>query len=364
MTIPRHLSVLARVGFSVLLFGGSARLAAQPAAAPDLGLAFGYAVLGTNAIPTTGTVTCTTSTINGDVGTTGASISNTGCTITGSIVVSLPLAGPGVVTDFGLAYDAIDTMNPDTGCLPMPTASGVVAPGIYCSAASTTFGAGIILTLTGSATDVWVFKVGALGSTGALTTNSFQMVMGGGAQACNVYWRTDAAATMTNSIFIGTILSGSAISATGGSFLGRALATTDVTLTNVAPLTFAGCAAPASITVFKDFLPNSPATVPISLICSSGDVAASPLNASEGAPAVFTVTGALPGATCQATETAPLGYLADQTACANVALGGSCTITNTREPGAGIPMLSGWSVISLSVLLALLGFAAIRRLPA
>jgi hypothetical protein len=329
MIHPRNLRVLARVGFSVLLFGGSAKLAAQPAAAPDLGLAFGYAVLGTNAIPTTGTVTCTTSTINGDVGTTGASISNTGCTITGSTTVSLPLSGPGAVTDFGLAYDAIDVMNPDTACLPMPTASGPVPPGIYCSAASTTLGAGVIFTLSGSATDVWVFKVGALGSTGALTGNSFQMVMGGGAQACNVYWRTDAAATMTNSIFIGTILSGSAISVTGGSFLGRALATTDVTLTNVAPLTFAGCAAPAEITVSKDFIPNSPATVPIALTCSSGVVTTSPLNASEGAPAVFTVGAALPGATCQATEVVPVGYTADQTNCASVPLDGSCTIINT-----------------------------------
>ncbi len=452
MIHPRGPSVLVRVGFSVLLFGGSANLAAQPAAAPDLGLAFGYAVLGTNAIPTTGTVTCTTSTVNGNVGTTGASISNTGCTITGSTDVSLPLSGPGVVTDFGLAYDSIDVMNPDSACLPMPTASGPVPPGVYCSAASTTLGAGIIFQLIGNATDVWVFKVGALGSTGALTGNSFQMVMGGGADACNVYWRTAAAATMTNSTFLGTILSGSAVSVTGGSFLGRALATTDVTLTDVQPLSFAGCAAPATITVakdfipsnpanvpialtctsgvvsatplnaaegapavftvagalpgatcqatetvpvgyladqtdcasvalggsctitntlasstitvLKDFLPNNPATVPIALTCSSGVVTATPLNAAEGAPAVFTVTGALPGATCQATETVPAGYLADQTNCASVALGGSCTIINTLDVETAIPTLSGRSTILFSVLLALLGFAAIRRMSA
>jgi hypothetical protein len=135
-------------------------------------------------------------------------------------------------------------------------------------------------------------------------------------------------------------------------------------LTNVQPLTFAGCAAPATITVAKDFIPNNPANVPIALTCSSGVVTATPLNAAEGAPAVFTVTGALPGATCQATETVPVGYLADQTNCASVALGGSCTIINTLNVETGIPTLSGRSIIVFSVLLALLGFAAIRRISA
>ncbi len=177
-------------GFSVLLFGGSAKLVAQPAVAPDLGLAHGYAVLGTNAIATTGTVTCTTSTINGRRGHDRRFDLQYWVHDYRVDRVSLPLSGPGVVTDFGLAYDSIDVMNPDSACLPMPTASGPVPPGVYCSAASTTFGAGVILTLTGSATDVWVFKVGALGSSGALTGNGFQVVMGGAAQACNVYWRT------------------------------------------------------------------------------------------------------------------------------------------------------------------------------
>jgi len=73
---------------------------------------------------------------------------------------------------------------------------------------------------------------------------------------------------------------------------------------------------------------------------------------------VFTVTGAT-GGTCTATETVPDHYTATQTDCSSVPLNGSCTITNTLI--AAIPALSGWAMIILAALLALLGFAAIRR---
>ena len=76
-------------------------------------------------------------------------------------------------------------------------------------------------------------------------------------------------------------------------------ATTDVTMTDAAPMTFAGCApppAPNSITVNKDFIPNNAATVPVALTCNSGTVTTTPLTASEAAPAVFTVTGAVKAA--------------------------------------------------------------------
>ncbi|MEJ7668222.1 MAG: IPTL-CTERM sorting domain-containing protein [Casimicrobiaceae bacterium] len=301
---------------------------ALAATSPPLGTAASYTVLGTNSIPTAGTVTCTNtgsgSTINGDVGSTFTSITNSACTITGTI--DTPVAGS-VVTDFNNAYSALDSLNPTCDGV-VPTTSTMLAPGVYCSAAGTTISAGVILTLSGSAADVWVFKIGTGGS-GALTGNSFQVVMGGTAQACNVYWRTAEAATMTDSDFKGTLLAGGAITSTRGSYEGRALARTDVTVTDAAPMTFAGCAAPAAITVNKDFLPNSVAPVPVALTCTSGTVTTTPLNASEATPAVFTVTGASPGATCTATETLPAGYTADQTNCVSVALGGSCTITNT-----------------------------------
>lgn len=200
--------------------------------APDLGTAGNYTVLGTNEDPTTGTVTCTTSTIDGNVGTTGNVITDTGpCDITGD--TDAPVAAE-VVTDFNDAYDALDTLNPDSGCTPMPTGIVTVKPGVYCSAAGTTYGAGDIFTLDGGADDVWVFKIGTDGTTGALTGGAgFEVVMGGTADACNVYWWTAEAATMTGvTSFAGNVLSGTAATMTDTIWEARALATTDVTLTD------------------------------------------------------------------------------------------------------------------------------------
>ena len=297
--------------------------------APDLGDAAPYAVLGSNVVATAGTVTCTDTgpgtAINGDVGTTFNSITNTGCTITGA--VDAPVSAS-VVSDFNAAYAAIDAANVCTGVI--PTVTSTLPPGVYCSAAGTTIGAGVILTLDGDPSDVWVFRVGT-GGLGALTLTDAQVVMGGAADACNVYWKTAEAATLTDSDFVGTILSGAAISMTNGSWFGRGLARTDVAITDAAPLTFAGCSPPASITVNKDFSDNNPAAVQVSLTCTSGTVTATPLSAAEGAPAVFQVSAADLGATCTATESVPAGYTANQLDCVNEALGGACTITNTLQ---------------------------------
>jgi hypothetical protein len=213
--------------------------------APNLGTTAPFAVLGTNAIPTVGTVTCTDTGpgigIFGQVGTTFAGgITNTGCTITGPIVA--PVAA-GVVADFNTAFAAIDASNPVcTGVIPIVTTT--LPPGVYCSAAATTIGAGVTLTLNGTASDVWIFRVGT-GGIGALTLTNANVVMAGAANACNVYWKTASGATVTDSNFVGTVLSGAAATMTRGSWTGRAMATTDVTLTDPAP--FTGCAAAAAL---------------------------------------------------------------------------------------------------------------------
>jgi hypothetical protein len=83
--------------------------------------------------------------------------------------------------------------------------------------------------------------------------------------------------------------------------------------------------------VYKDFSDNNTASVSITLTCTSGTVTNNPQLAREGVPAVFTVTGALAGATCTASEpTVPSGYTRNQTDCQNGdSLNGSCTIVNT-----------------------------------
>jgi hypothetical protein len=58
-----------------------------------------------------------------------------------------------------------------------------------------------------------------------------------------------------------------------------------------------------------------------------------PRLASEGAPAVFTISGATTGATCKASEpTVPTGYTKNESDCQNGdPLNGSCTIVNTPD---------------------------------
>lgn len=225
-----HERLLTGVVLAALLSLVYAAPARAQAVAPPLGTAGSYTVLGTNGIPTSGTVTCTTSTIDGNVGSTGNSITDTGpCTITGSI--DAPVAAT-VVSDFDDAYDAVGTLNPVCDGV-VPTTTTTLPPGVYCSAAGTTIGAGVTITLDGDADDVWVFRIGT-GGLGALTGTgpNLQVVMGGTADACNVYWWTAEGATMTDAMFAGNVLSGTAVSMTGTSWEGRALATTDVTVTD------------------------------------------------------------------------------------------------------------------------------------
>lgn len=303
---------------AVFALCGASPVLAQTAVAPNLGAASPFAVLGGSAVTCVGP-----GNVNGDVGSAGALTPGT-CTISGA--TTTPVSG-GVITAFNNAFNAMDTQNPVcTGTI--PPGGGALSPGVWCSAAGVTITG--IITLSGNASDVWVFRVGTGAVPGALTLTNSQVVMGGSALACNVYWKTSAGATMTNSIFNGTLLSGAAVTMTDGSWTGRAMATSAVSLTRPAPMSFSGCSAPATITVNKDFIPNNTATVPVSLACSSGTVTTAPATMSETAPAVFRVGGAsLAGATCTATETVPTGYTANQAGCAGVALNGSCTITNT-----------------------------------
>lgn len=208
-----------------VLFGGAS--AAVSAAELDLGTAADFAVL--SAAPGGGgAVTCTDSIITGNVGSSGlaAAVVQTNCTISGAVVA--PVSAQ-VIADFNGAYDTLANLSCDqtlTGTL----AGLILAPGVYCfDAAATVTG---VLTLAGSSTDEWIFKVGTSG-TGALTGTNFTVIMANGAVACeNVYWWVAEAATLTDSQFQGTVLAGAAITLTGGTFDGDALAKAAVTLTN------------------------------------------------------------------------------------------------------------------------------------
>lgn len=189
----------------------------------------GFAVLANQA------VTCTDGSIIGDVGTFQAkptgSVTLTSCPVTGTVHV-----GDGVAKQ---AYNAFlaeyAALAPQLGqCTTANTLTGPLAgvtltPGTYCLSSEAKTGT---LTLNGGGS--YTFLV-----VGALTGTNFSVVLANGAQACDVTWLTAAAATLTDSQFVGTILSGAGITLTGGTFNGNAYAKADVTITGTA---VTGCA--------------------------------------------------------------------------------------------------------------------------
>jgi hypothetical protein len=194
------------------------------AQAPDLGAAQGFALLAGTA------VTCTNSTINGDVGVSpGTAVTQTSCIINGTIHADDAVAVLANI-DFFSAYAGL-ALTPCDHVLTTLDIDQTLSPGVYCFDAAAT-ATGHVLTLNGSSTDTWIFKIGTLG-TGALTGTSFSVVTPSGAPPpCNnVFWWVAEAATMTDSQFVGTILAGAAITVTRGTFDGDALAKAAVTTT-------------------------------------------------------------------------------------------------------------------------------------
>jgi hypothetical protein len=83
-----------------------------------------------------------------------------------------------------------------------------------------------------------------------------------------------------------------------------------------------------TFTVQKDFQPNAPGSVTVSLSCASGIVAPSSAPASEATPASFTVTGYSGNPNCTATESpVPAGYDSSGTCSADLNTG-ICQVVN------------------------------------
>lgn len=177
----------------------------------------------------------------------GSGITNTGTTvITGDIGSAPTYSAPGgtikltgtdhgadaftqaAKTDLDIAYGDAVGRTPVTIATELGGTSP--APGVYNSAAGT-FAITGILTLTGNATDIWIFQ-----TTAALTTaTSSQISMGGTAKTANVYWKVGSSATLgAGSYFKGNIMAFASITLnTGAKVEGRLLAqTAAVTLDN------------------------------------------------------------------------------------------------------------------------------------
>ncbi len=200
--------------------------ASTASAKSPLGSAQKFAVLAGTA------VTCTDAVVTGDVGVwPGSAVTRTRCTVLGTVHQADGVAKQAYM-DFINAYNSLLFTPPPCNVPVTATLTETLVPGVYCVDATAKTGP-LMLDAVGDANAVWIFLVD-----GALTGNSFNVVMINGGQPGNVYWRTGpgADATLTDSNFLGTILSGAAITVTRGTFTGHALATAGVTLTGVNPV--------------------------------------------------------------------------------------------------------------------------------
>lgn len=97
-----------------------------------------------------------------------------------------------------------------------------LGPGVYHGASSLEISG--TLTLTGTASDVWIFQADASTLTADLGS---KVVLTGGAQANNVFWEVGSSATLDGSDFVGNILAYATITDSGYSTVhGRLLAET------------------------------------------------------------------------------------------------------------------------------------------
>jgi Ice-binding-like len=207
----------------------AAPLSAFVFTAPSLGGAANFAVLGGAG------VTCTASTVTGNVGSKLTVTQTPTCGIAGAISQG-DATGVGAFNGFVTAFRALNALPCGTNLTGQALGGKTLAPGVYCFPGTTAGLASGVLTLNGPTSGVWVFQIGT-----AITTGPAQVVMAGGASACNVYWVLGTAATIgTGTRFKGNILAGSAVSFTGAnsSLVGRALAQTAVTMTGT---TISGC---------------------------------------------------------------------------------------------------------------------------
>jgi hypothetical protein len=163
------------------------------------------------------------------------------------VIYSVDAAGPSCkVTNATLLTTAVSDMETaytNAAGIPIPTTtelgagdiSGLtIASGLYKWGTDVAINTDV--TLSGSATDVWIFQIAGnlnIASAGNLTSG-IKVLLSGGAKASNIFWQVGGVtgATLgTYSTFNGTILSAKqVILQTGAVLNGRALAQTQVTL--------------------------------------------------------------------------------------------------------------------------------------
>ncbi len=184
-----------------------------------------------------------------------------------------------------------------------------LAPGVYASGTfGLTAGAGP-LTLTGGASDVWVFKAASTLITGA----GSEVRLSGGAQACNIYWQVGSSATLgASSTFQGTVLANTTISVgnsatVAGRLLAGAVAGSGAVTLDNDTIAVSVCALPPATSTATTVAATATPTAtlpPVTATAVAATATAIAATATAVAPATATALAATATAIAPATATA------------------------------------------------------------
>ncbi len=208
-----HLSIVALASaLAIVGLGPSAVRADDPIATVPLGLVATFGILTPaavgNAAPEPATV------IRGDVGGGGAITGFPPGIITGAIYSGAVAIDP-MMTDLQAAYDNA-AGRPAGAPLPADFGGSNFGPGVHSTIVASGTAALGTFTIDGEGNPdaVFIFQVGAALAFGANTT----MTLINGAQAKNVFWQVTGAGTLgASNYFVGTLISGAAVTAGAGS---------------------------------------------------------------------------------------------------------------------------------------------------
>jgi Ice-binding-like/IPTL-CTERM motif len=394
-------SLLAGMGFAAFLLV-SAPVSAQ--VAPNLLSSGSFSILAGSQVTNTGP-----STVSGDVGISpgagavGANHPGLTPAMVGGTIHDKDVIAAAAQFDEAAAYTALDLNNACTVTYPgafKELAGLSLVPGVYCATEFRLSGG--TLTLTGLASNTWVFK------------STSDLIISGGASAkvvspsCSVWWRVVSTATFdANSTFAGNILADTSITlAAGASLNGRAFArTAEVTLSSNAISAcniLAPTPTPTPIPPTPTPIPPTPTPTPtltLRTVASPGVTLLAPIfdtaTLTGGAAPTGTITFSLYGPNDPICDTTAIfrstaivngdgiytsasftplvigtyrwraGYSGDAnnaallTACADVS---ESVVVSAAGSFAGIPTLSGWGLMTLMVLVVLASIYRLRKI--
>lgn len=235
------------IGVLIAIFAVGVLSYIKAATTVTLGSADNFAILAGSGITIGGAVN--TSAITGDIGSfPTATITGTGNAVLTGTNHGGDATTQAAKTDLTTAYNnAAGQTTPSVTTVLASTIDSfsgtgyTLPPGIYQSPSS--MGITGTLTLNGTASDVWIFQAGST----LTTAGASNIILTGGAQACNVFWQVGSSATLgASSFFKGNILAFTSIGlGTTANVEGRTLAQNGaVTLDGSNIITKATCVVP------------------------------------------------------------------------------------------------------------------------